>query len=714
MGKKSKKNQTEKRVNEKPMNDLSQLKSLLNSKNNFGTANSVVENVEKGVKSSVKPERNFVGKYLKGNGKEALSDFINPYIFLPIDEEKPDRNRNDIGSLSGVIECSLDVKSDVFIPNTGKNFKYIKKQEENKKDKIGDHHFSEFFSYEDLSKKEENVPYDAPKFPRIPGSELRGVIRNIYEQLTNSCFSVIDKQNLTNMRTSTPKEAGLWDMATNTVYQAERVMLNTRGKSNRGVKIKTDTYNSGDRIYIKKSKDTYKTNKGIDTKFYIADNISATEKVGYIEGYVLIGEDFPKKHHDSVLIKTQHTVFSMDGKDLSRFENVLKKYNGIQEHQPLTKGCGQYKSYINYYLDCKKRKSGIIPIFYSEVTDISGKLKVHYVAPAMITREYFSHTVSEILKKNAEHQPCDGSKGWCPACQLFGMIDQNQNREDTTNKLKALASRLRFTDSDVIKDAEFTKPRILPILGSPRISSPEFYLKKPKGKANFWNYDYYTDDTGKKLYEPILKGRKVYWLGKSKATDVGITEAIYNKDGELRVSDNVPNLKQRTAVRSLKNGNTTFKVFFEDLTQEELDCLLFCLQLKEFGTNDSRKIYHRIGRGKPYGMGAVEIKVDKLKLYTYELVEDKIERSLDEKEREHLDQYNLEKYGQKYLKAKEQIQFYSQQLSTSEAKLIDYPKAKDKKGNITTYLWFANNRGSIAAPKIQQCLPEFDSLMDRT
>lgn len=700
MGKKSKKNQTEKRVNEKPMNDLSQLKSL------------------------VKTEKNFRVKYLKGNGKEVLSDFINPYIFLPIDEEKPDRNKNDIGSLSGVIECSLDVKTPVFIPNTSKNFKYIKKQEENKKDKIGDHHFSEFFSYEDLSKEEENVPYDAPKFPRIPGSELRGVIRNIYEQLTNSCFSVIDKQNLTNMRTSMPKEAGLWDMATNTVYQAERVMLNTRGKSNRGVKIKTDTYNSGDRIYIKKSKDTYKTNKGIDTKFYIADNISATEKVGYIEGYVLIGEDFPKKHHDSVLINTHNIVFSMDDKDLSHFENVLKKYNGIQEHQPLTKGCGQYKSYINYYLDCKKRKSGIIPIFYSEVTDISGKLKVHYVAPAMITREYFSHTVSEILKKNSEHQPCDGSKGWCPACQLFGMIDQNQNREDTTNKLKALASRLRFTDSDVIvikdkdsdviKDAEFTKPRILPILGSPRISSPEFYLKKPKGKANFWNYDYYTDDTGKKLYEPILKGRKVYWLGKSKATDAGITEAIFNKDGELRVSDDVPNLKQRTAVRSLKKGNATFKVFFEDLTQEELACLLFCLQLKEFGTEDGKEVYHRIGRGKPYGMGAVEIKVDKLKLYTYELVGNKIERRLDEKERENLDQYNLRQYGEKYRKAKEQIQFYSQELSKSEADSIDYPKAQDNKGNITTYSWFANNRGSIDAPTIKQCLPEFASLMDRT
>ena len=142
--------------------------------------------------------------------------------------------------------------------------------------------------------------------------------------------------------------------------------------------------------------------------------------------------------------------------------------------------------------------------------------------------------------------------------------------------------------------------------------------------------------------------------------------------------------------------------------------MLFCLQLKEFGAEDDKKVYHRIGRGKPYGMGAVEIKVDKLKLYTYELVGNQIERSLDEKERENLDQYNLRQYGEKYRKAKEQIQFYSQKLSKSEADSIDYPKAQDKKGNITTYTWFVNNRGSIVAPKIQQCLPEFDSLMDRT
>lgn len=692
MGKKSKNYHKEQKEKKQKVKSYGSFRELALSGESVGNLNRKEQDDKKKQKKTD----------IKG-GKLLSDNFINPYIFLPIDEQSPDRDKDNTGNLSGVIECSLDVKSPVFIPNTGKKFKYINGD-------VGEHHFSEFFSYEDLSGREDTVPIDPPKFPRIPGSELRGVIRNIYEQLTNSCFSVIDQKNLTNMRTGKPKKAALWDMATNDVYKAERVMLNTRGRSTKGKAIKTTTYNSGDKIYIKKSSNTYRTGRGYNTGFYVADDISTTPKPGYQDGCVLIGESFPRKHHDSVFIPLKTPIFSMDDKDISRFENVLKKYNGIKEDESLNSGCSIYKSYINYYLKCKKSKTGLVPIFYSEVTGAGGS-KVHYVSPAMITREYFSNTISGILEKNSKHQPCDGSNGWCPACRLFGMVGQN-NREDKTKKEKALASRLRFTDSDIIKGAQFASPGILPILGSPRISSSEFYLKRPKGNPVFWNYDYYYDsDKNTKLYDPILKGRKVYWLGKSMALDPQMTEEIYDREGNLRVTVATSNLKQRTAVRSLKKGKTTFKVFFEDLTEEELACLLFCLHLKDFKTEDEDQVYHRIGRGKPYGMGAVEIQVDKLSFHTYELLDGEIKRSSDEKEKEDLAEYNLGKYGEKYKTAKERIQFYSKKLDDGEAEMVDYPKAKDKKGNITIYEWFVQNRGSINRPEIRQCLPEFDNLM---
>ena len=57
-----------------------------------------------------------------------------------------------------------------------------------------------------------------------------------------------------------------------------------------------------------------------------------------------------------------------------------------------------------------------------------------------------------------------------------------------------MASRLRFTDTEVFENVEFDVPRFIPVLGTPKYSSTEFYLKKPidDSKAAMWNYDYYT------------------------------------------------------------------------------------------------------------------------------------------------------------------------------------------------------------------------------
>jgi hypothetical protein len=84
-----------------------------------------------------------------------------------------------------------------------------------------------------------------------------------------------------------------------------------------------------------------------------------------------------------------------------------------------------------------------------------------------------------------------------------------------------LASRLRFTDTEVFENVEFDVPRFIPVLCTPKYSSTEFYLKKPKDSGvAMWNYDYYTvNKEGNKgieklaKYDAKLKGRKVYWQG---------------------------------------------------------------------------------------------------------------------------------------------------------------------------------------------------------
>lgn len=635
----------------------------------------------------------------------AETHFINPYTFVPIEDKEPCRKEFLRGAgefegetskekLSGYLECSLEVKSPLFIPNTNKRFKLFGTMFDNKdkKDRI---FFDEFFSYDDMygcevgNKFGEEYPKDAPKYPRIPGSEIKGVVRNIYEQLTNSCLCVIDEENLPYKRTSKPKQAGILDVKTGVLYQAERLMLNTGhgdGRANFGKRVNNEGdkiwYKTGDLVYVKPTADTYTTiNNGgsVNTGTRGVDDIQETSMQRYQKGYVLIGEKFgKKKHHNSVLIfkalggrLIREKVFKKD--DMNRFEEVLKRY----QDPP-------HKEYADVY---KEKKNGTgtdsyLPVFYSCVKN--GANMVYYLSPAMITKEVFDKTISKLLEENHfKHQPCDGRGGWCPACRLFGMVGKGEGSSE------ALASRLRFTDTEVIEGAEFDKPQFLPILGTPQYSSTEFYLKKPDGDPQIWNYDYRIDVLGRNRvetsYKAKLKGRKVYWLGKKE--DIGMIP-IPKENVRTRVREQ--KLNMTSAVRCLTKGSTKFKVYFEDVTKEELSALIFCLNLEE-------ESFHRIGRGKPYGMGAVKIKVDEAKALKYRLKEGTINRVEEDIK---LKDYNLDN---SYDNAKKYILTYSKELEEGESNLLSYPRITDvNKPEI--FRWFTKNRGTVGKEKIDQIL----------
>ena len=669
MGKKNK--NSERKSSDVSFTSFAELSSLTGKKQE--TENQTVK------KQSSNNKRNFNRiNYQVGNSGQRKTNvgeacgstqmFINPYTFIPISKKLPERKHleNKENNLTGIITCSLEVKSPLFIPNTGKKFRYFSQEKE--------HYFSEFFSYEDLSGKDNEIPEEPPKYPRIPGSELRGVIRNLYEQLTNSCFSVIDEENVPSKRTGSLKKAGILDMKTYELYDGERILLNTTG-SGKGIKVRigsgTNEYHSGDKVYIRVERE-----KG---KLCVGEIRKAGENgrclSGWKEGYVLIGEFFPEKKNDSVIVKKEaKAVHRLDEKDIGRFEKLLEKYS-LEKH----------KKYESKYYELKKRKEGYLPVFYSTVG--TGNNLVYYLSSAMITREVFSNTISDILKQNYQHQCCDGSNGWCPACRLFGMIGKSGK------ETKAIASRLRFSDTEVLREVEFAKPRILGILGTPSHSSTEFYIQKPNSADN-WNYDYYVRGNEKTLYNPELRGRKVYWLGKDRSLESGLTDSV---EHALKNPNEATHLKQRSAVRALKKGKTEFKVFFEDVTEDELKNLLFCLNLGELGHDLTEPVYHRIGKGKPFGMGAVDIKVQSVQLKTYRIDGNQI--SSESKEVK-LSEYNQD--AELYQETREYILKYSKMLDKNEASLVEYPSVI---GADEIFKWFRDNRGVVNKESIIQVLP---------
>lgn len=659
--------------------------------------------------------------------------FINPYTFVPIEKKEPERKvpphiemiqedgqeakeaqsclqtgeqEAKEALLSGYIECDLEIKSSLFIPNTSKAFRYLDccytDREGKKCDYKSVHSFQEFYSYDDLSDKEEQegeqVPTEAPSSPRIPGSEIRGVIRSIYEQLTNSCFSVIDEENYPTRRSPVPKEAGLLDVTTNMLYPAERIMLNTTGGPRQhsfGEAVGLSTYQTGDEVKFDRTTHTYRTSGRFQTSTSGAVNLGN----GSSNGSVLIGNSFPRKHHNSIFVQKSKTGVELGPNDIKRFDQVLEQY----EKTMLPKG------YKELYHDLKdKAKMGLLPVFYSVVNNPSRGEDYYYLSPSMITRDVFSNTINEILKENDQHHCCEGTDHkWCPACRLFGTVGKGDDKH-------ALASRVRFTDTDIIQGAVFDEPRVLAILGNPRISSTEFYLERPKevpglGTVDVWNYDYATQWDGRTpkrvAYQAVLKGRKVYWLGADRygsfrtAKDMREESEKFfgtrpNSDA-LKTFEQDYALKQVQAVRAMKSGNTVFRVYYENLEQEELELLLYALS---FGNND--ELLHRIGRGKPFGMGAVNIKVRTVMQQTYEISpEGRIAASMTSWI------WSVAETKKKHREAVKYIEKYSKPLSPDDAKLVQYPLGEDKDGNQHIYQWFSNNRGKVNQESIAQELP---------
>lgn len=115
-----------------------------------------------------------------------MKGFVNPYNFISFPKEKA-KAYTDSDRHTGFIEYTVTTKTPLFIPNSSSESAF----QESKK--VADHKSYDFFSYQDLdpTKNYENQYFT----PVIPGSEVRGVVRSVYETLTDSCMGVLNSDD---------------------------------------------------------------------------------------------------------------------------------------------------------------------------------------------------------------------------------------------------------------------------------------------------------------------------------------------------------------------------------------------------------------------------------------------------------------------------------------------------------------------------------------
>jgi CRISPR-associated protein (TIGR03986 family) len=557
-----------------------------------------------------------MSKYKYSNQK-----FVNPYNFIPLQsgckrETKDYKERK--GNLTGWMECQLETLSPVFIPNTSSVYEELDKEKKDSnsvrksssvfqkilKDRIPNGvkvNSYDFFSYQSLEnthKPEPGLP-EAPE-PVITGSEIRGMIRTAFEAVTNSCLSTIDDEKVLYKRVTNIGNAGIlkfengnWKIQKCRKY---RIAFESKGRDRKHFCSQIKTLSEGQPVYIKPGKN------------YKVLDIKLTETNGYLPGFFHKGEPFGKtKRHEAIFVIEDGNGSSDDNsikitqREVKNYMENLKLYRDrtVNLHYKKEDHAGYEKIDINEIKKDINKLDGAL-VYYTN-TEHNNRV---YLSPAQIGREIFYNKLTEIV---GNYTPCQTLNSLCPACALFGIA----------GKRDAAASRVRFTDAHVPEDKKLNDPalyydekvRILKELASPKLSAAEFYLKRDPKTADLWNYDYAfrwkRKHNGKvtnkmemiKDYNPQIRGRKFYWH------HLNVNPYIEEKD---EINPEVVS-ERNVAVRPLKKGNVfKFKIYFNHITADELKKLLWVLEIG--GRNKTQA--HKLGMGKPLGLGSASVTVN--------------------------------------------------------------------------------------------------------
>lgn len=406
--------------------------------------------------------------------------------------------------------------------------------------------------------------------PVVPGSEMRGLIRNVYETLTDSCMGILN-DDYPVKRISVAFNPGLLRIEEDgslSLLKADSFRIDDDIYNPK----KIDRYKDGDLIYF----DTPKPEGKVNGKIHSFDK----NKNNFNDhGYVLKWGFFINRRMKNA--KNNYHAFKLSGdivrNGLSKNE-IKNKMNSIVTsylEQPTVKpddakAYEAYKKQFELFLEGKREK--YFPVNYSD--KVKGLLSI---TPATFSKEVSSKSVADYAGVFA---PCKDSL--CPACDLFGKIGDN-----------AKGSRIRFSDMYVEKHdsnkSYYVKDSVtIDNLSSPKISNVDFYLERPKN-ATFWTYDYYVSNNKVYAYTGILRGRKYYW---------------HHHPECVRFNSNVEKTKLNKTIRPIKE-EVTFKgeLYFDGISKKQLNQLIYILNMGKDGLG------LKLGMGKPLGLGSVTCSV---------------------------------------------------------------------------------------------------------
>ena len=571
-------------------------------------------------------------------------EFLNPYNFISLPKQKA-KAYEDTDKHTGVIEYSITTRSPLFIPNHSSV-----KNTNNNKDEMK---CLDFFSYNDL--KGAGLNPNKYYSPVIPGSELRGMIRSVYETLTDSCMGILNEDTYPTLRVGETFKAGLIKRISDKEYQLLEAKDYVYSKMYQEL-VNKKGWEEGRLVYFHEQINS----KGRRFATEVALEKGNRKHAGYLIKGMPDGKIKRKCNCHIFKAIISSKAIELKSTDIDRLKAVLEAY----QNEP-----GAEKAYKEYERELKKFIKGegeeYFPV-YKSIVAANGQQFI-YLAPACFTKEVSKNSLKDLV---GNFVPCKEKRGKCPTCDLFGMVGKNNE--------EAEGSKIRFADampeemSDV--KAYYDKEVVLEALGSPRLNNIEFYLKKPAG-ADFWNYDYYVKGGNVYPYKASIRGRKYYWH------QMDVTFPKIKEPGKFNME-----------VRPVKKDILfTGKVYFDGITQKQLNQLLWILN----GGNETEQpatgnIAYKLGAGKPLGLGSVELKVINCKERNICITEDELIYEVKE------DKPIIPLYDEvEFSKTVKEEFFVISSLNATEGKLVSYPIVTSQVGTAMTegFKWFGENHG---------------------
>ncbi len=554
-----------------------------------------------------------------------------PYNFIPLNyqvaeiTELPLQNRyyDNRERLTGYIQLHIESETPIYIRDT-LNLKELNDQEEaNQKSKRFIH--SDFYSPNGKL--------------AIPGSSMRGMIRSLVEIASfghfgfynNSRFYFRALADVTNLKKEYSEKMSVWDTRTKSgQYKMKAGILRMKSSFDFEIIPVGDFKQGFDSIpkFVSKQILGELERKAKDDKEKYKYGTFKAYWIEEKQEYIVVSGDMGNKKRDWIVKSkpaSNDLIIKLTEKEIEDYMNdnnrmainLIYELRQNKEGRVVTKRNGTFETPCFYttYEHNEKEDMDESELAEKDREEMKRRPNIHIAfGHTPMFRLPYQKRIGDLIplhlkkkpevKWNSEKQEYE-KINLDYANAIFGFVGDIKTKDNQV--LKALAGRVYFTDI-ISNETEPTPIDVVPkYLSSPKPTTFQHYVSQ---KSRYERMEEVKFTGGRTIKDrihynsqgdPEIRGNKLYWHKDIKDSDwkEGNGDSKVQKEliEKIRKEEN----KTHTIIKPA-TPKTSFegKIYFENLSEKELGALLFVLNLPE-------GCLHKIGMGKPLGLGTIQV-----------------------------------------------------------------------------------------------------------